>query len=89
MKFTRKLYLQADNGIFNGGVHNYYIDEDITVLTTQDEIIQGELSDVNANNITIKNEHGSVIIFFNGIKRIADTRCLQDSSGIWFLEEYY
>lgn len=77
MVINRDLSLKVMEGVYCS-VKHFYIGEDITVLSKQNEVFQGVLKDINLDNIVIIFKNNDTIIYFNDIEKIANTNWLGD-----------
>ncbi|MEG2786433.1 MAG: hypothetical protein RR942_01340 [Romboutsia sp.] len=72
MIIERELYLKVDKDLW-GSSTRFWIDEDITILTKDDSVIDGILKEINVDNIIISKDNINFQIYFKNIEKIADT----------------
>ena len=77
MLISRELSLKVSRDMF--GRHEYYwIDEDITILTKDNKVIEGKIISIDEETVTLTNDNGNPTIWYEDIKNIADTDWLAD-----------
>lgn len=72
MVISRDLSLKVITGICCN-VKNFYIGEDISILTKYDEVFVGILKDINLDNLIIETNTNDTIVYFKDIEKIEDT----------------
>lgn len=72
MVISRDLSLRVITGI-NCNVKNFYIGEDISILTKYDEVFVGILKDINLDNLVIETNTNDTMVYFKDIEKIEDT----------------
>lgn len=79
MIISRELSLKVNKGMW-GSIEHYSINEDVTILTNDYEVFQGEITSIEKLHLSLNDkEEGLVIIKFEDIKNIANTDWLGDS----------
>lgn len=79
MIVSRELSLRVIKHMFTTPSY-YYINEDVTILTSDNEVFQGEITSIEKLHLSLNDkEEGLVIIKFENIKNIANTDWLGDS----------
>lgn len=73
MYIARDLSLKVSKSPF-GTQNRYYLDEEVTILTTNDVVLEGKISSIQEKGLTIENEEGNnTILLYVDIKDIANT----------------
>lgn len=72
MLITRELSLKVSRDMW--GIQDYYwIDENVTILTKDNKVIEGEIISIDEESVTLTNDNGNTTIWYKNIKNIADT----------------
>lgn len=72
MVISRDLSLRVITGI-DCNVKNFYIGEDINILTKYDEVFAGIVKDINLDNLIIETNTNDTMVYFKDIEKIEDT----------------
>lgn len=72
MLVSRELSLKVSRDMF-GRQEYYWIDEDVTILTKDNRVIEGKIISINEESVTLTNDNGNSTIWYEDIKNIADT----------------
>lgn len=72
MVVSQELYLRVSKGIFGGSTERYGIGESVTVLTKQNDILRGEIMNINCKSFSISVDNKETVISFNDISNIAN-----------------
>lgn len=72
MLITRELSLKVSRDMW--GIQDYYwIDENVTILTKDNKVIEGEIISIDEESVTLTNDNSNTTIWYKNIKNIADT----------------
>lgn len=77
MIISRDLSLRVVRGL--NSITNFCIGDDITILTKENWVRKGILSEINENHIILKNDDIESIVLFDNIEKIEDTEWLGDT----------
>lgn len=73
MYIERDLSLKVYKGLF-GNTNHYYLDEEVTILTTNDIVLEGKITSIQEKGLIIENKEGNnIILLYVDIKDIANS----------------
>lgn len=73
MYIERNLSLKVSKGLF-GSTNHYYLDEEVTILTNKDIVLEGKITSIQDKGLMLESEEGNItIVLYVDIKDIANT----------------
>lgn len=73
MYIERDLSLKVSKSPF-GTSNRYYLDEEVTILTNNDIVLEGKISSIQDKGLILESEEGNnIILLYVDIKDIANT----------------
>lgn len=74
MIVKRELSLKVIDNMFTMPTYYYYLNEDVTILTNDNEVFEGKITSIEKLHLSLMDkEEGLVIIKFENIKKVANT----------------